>query len=231
MEEAGAQVAPPLFIHHHQTLASRYSMAKKRDLPNYQAQQRFTQPPTGLQNTRDNWNPKVWDWDSVGFVAKPVDAEELLRLGTPAVAAQMEQKRKEESMALTVDEEEDERLRLNLNLWGGSNSVEEPGQDAAGPVPASRPSKRVRPGSPGAGAGAGAGGGGGNYPMCQVDNCREDLSNAKDYHRRHKVCEVHSKATRALVANQMQRFCQQCSRLDKDKLPFLDFLVVYGNDL
>ncbi|KAK4600385.1 hypothetical protein RGQ29_010154 [Quercus rubra] len=210
MEEAGAQVAPPLFIHHHQTLASRYSMAKKRDLPNYQAQQRFTQPPTGLQNTRDNWNPKVWDWDSVGFVAKPVDAEELLRLGTPAVAAQMEQKRKEESMALTVDEEEDERLRLNLNLWGGSNSVEEPGQDAAGPVPASRPSKRVRPGSPG--AGAGAGGGGGNYPMCQVDNCREDLSNAKDYHRRHKVCEVHSKATRALVANQMQRFCQQCSR-------------------
>ncbi|XP_050268044.1 squamosa promoter-binding-like protein 14 [Quercus robur] len=208
MEEAGAQVAPPLFIHHHQTLASRYSMAKKRDLPNYQAQQRFTQPPTGLQNTRDNWNPKVWDWDSVGFVAKPVDAEELLRLGTPAVAAQMEQKRKEESMALTVDEEEDERLRLNLNLWGGSNSVEEPGQDAAGPVPASRPSKRVRPGSPG----AGGGGGGGNYPMCQVDNCKEDLSSAKDYHRRHKVCEVHSKATRALVANQMQRFCQQCSR-------------------
>ncbi|KAK7849929.1 squamosa promoter-binding-like protein 14 [Quercus suber] len=208
MEEAGAQVAPPLFIHHHQTLASRYSMAKKRDLPNYQAQQRFTQSPTGLQSTRDNWNPKVWDWDSVGFVAKPVDAEELLRLGTPAVAAQMEQKRKEESMALTVDEEEDERLGLNLNLWGGSNSVEEPGQDAAGHVSASRPNKRVRPGSPG----AGAGGGGGNYPMCQVDNCKEDLSNAKDYHRRHKVCEVHSKATRALVANQMQRFCQQCSR-------------------
>nr|POE95781.1 hypothetical protein CFP56_39322 [Quercus suber] len=84
-------------------------LAKKRDLPNYQAQQRFTQPPTGLQNTRDSWNPKVWDWDSVGFVAKPVDAEELLRLGTPAGFGQMEQKRKEESMALTVDDERDLR--------------------------------------------------------------------------------------------------------------------------
>ncbi|KAM1775033.1 hypothetical protein ACFX12_044329 [Malus domestica] len=40
-----------------------------------------------------------------------------------------------------------------------------------------------------------------------------DLSNAKDYHRRHKVCDVHSKATKALVGNVMQLFCQQCSRL------------------
>nr|QMV47666.1 squamosa-binding protein-like 1B [Paeonia suffruticosa] len=47
---------------------------------------------------------------------------------------------------------------------------------------------------------------------CQVDDCRADLSNAKDYHRRHKVCDVHSKACRALVGNVMQRFCQQCSR-------------------
>ncbi|KAL9276080.1 hypothetical protein ACSQ67_026377 [Phaseolus vulgaris] len=62
--------------------------------------------------------------------------------------------------------------------------------------------KRVRSGSPGAAT----------YPMCQVDNCREDLSKAKDYHRRHKVCEAHSKASKALLANQMQRFCQQCSR-------------------
>ncbi|XP_014520750.1 squamosa promoter-binding-like protein 14 [Vigna radiata var. radiata] len=62
--------------------------------------------------------------------------------------------------------------------------------------------KRVRSGSPGTAT----------YPMCQVDNCREDLSKAKDYHRRHKVCEAHSKASKALLSNQMQRFCQQCSR-------------------
>uniref|UniRef100_A0A7C9F9R2 SBP-type domain-containing protein n=1 Tax=Opuntia streptacantha TaxID=393608 RepID=A0A7C9F9R2_OPUST len=51
-----------------------------------------------------------------------------------------------------------------------------------------------------------------NHPACQVEDCRADLSNAKDYHRRHKVCEMHSKASKALVGNVMQRFCQQCSR-------------------
>ncbi|KAK1380414.1 squamosa promoter-binding-like protein 1 [Heracleum sosnowskyi] len=49
-------------------------------------------------------------------------------------------------------------------------------------------------------------------PLCQVEDCRADLSSAKDYHRRHKVCDVHSKANSALVKNVMQRFCQQCSR-------------------
>ncbi|CAI9759207.1 unnamed protein product [Fraxinus pennsylvanica] len=48
--------------------------------------------------------------------------------------------------------------------------------------------------------------------LCQVEDCGADLNKAKDYHRRHKVCEMHSKANRALVGNQMQRFCQQCSR-------------------
>ncbi|KAF6154953.1 hypothetical protein GIB67_018390 [Kingdonia uniflora] len=48
--------------------------------------------------------------------------------------------------------------------------------------------------------------------LCQVDDCGAVLQNAKDYHRRHKVCEVHSKAVNALVGSVMQRFCQQCSR-------------------
>ncbi|KAL5859331.1 hypothetical protein ACOSQ4_000627 [Xanthoceras sorbifolium] len=56
------------------------------------------------------------------------------------------------------------------------------------------------------------GGGTSNRAICQVEDCGADLSNAKDYHRRHKVCEMHSKASRALVGNVMQRFCQQCSR-------------------
>lgn len=55
-------------------------------------------------------------------------------------------------------------------------------------------------------------GGTSNRAVCQVDHCGADLSNAKDYHRRHKVCEMHSKAGKALVGNVMQRFCQQCSR-------------------
>jgi hypothetical protein len=55
-------------------------------------------------------------------------------------------------------------------------------------------------------------GGGASRAVCQVEDCGADLSSAKDYHRRHKVCEMHSKASKALVGNAMQRFCQQCSR-------------------
>ncbi|KAJ7967023.1 Squamosa promoter binding-like protein [Quillaja saponaria] len=194
MEEAGAQMAS-IFIH--QNHSSRFCdsppMAKKRDLL------------YGTCPNKDNWNPNVWDWDSVRFVAKPLDTE-ILRLGnlTSTTASSTytaaEQKNKEESFVIgdtlmksSALNEDQESLRLNLGCGLGLRTVEEP---------ASRPNKRVRSGSPG----------GNSFPRCQVDNCKEDLSNAKDYHRRHKVCELHSKSTKALVARQMQRFCQQCSR-------------------
>uniref|UniRef100_A0A7N0VFI6 SBP-type domain-containing protein n=1 Tax=Kalanchoe fedtschenkoi TaxID=63787 RepID=A0A7N0VFI6_KALFE len=48
--------------------------------------------------------------------------------------------------------------------------------------------------------------------ICQVENCTTDMSGAKQYHRRHKVCEFHAKAQIAVVAGLQQRFCQQCSR-------------------
>ncbi|KAI3673617.1 hypothetical protein L6452_39741 [Arctium lappa] len=47
---------------------------------------------------------------------------------------------------------------------------------------------------------------------CLVDGCKSDLSNCKEYHRRHKVCEVHSKTPQVSINGQKQRFCQQCSR-------------------
>ncbi|URE37291.1 Squamosa promoter-binding-like protein [Musa troglodytarum] len=37
------------------------------------------------------------------------------------------------------------------------------------------------------------------------------MSSAKDYHRRHKVCEVHSNTSKALVGKRMEKSCQQCS--------------------
>ncbi|TVU14651.1 hypothetical protein EJB05_38133, partial [Eragrostis curvula] len=51
-------------------------------------------------------------------------------------------------------------------------------------------------------------------PRCQVDGCMADLSKAKRYHRRHRVCENHSKAPVVITAGAImpQRFCQQCSR-------------------
>ncbi|CAL0329484.1 unnamed protein product [Lupinus luteus] len=51
-----------------------------------------------------------------------------------------------------------------------------------------------------------------NSPRCQVEGCNADLSQAKHYHRRHKVCEYHSKASTVIAAGLTQRFCQQCSR-------------------
>ncbi|KAG9449381.1 hypothetical protein H6P81_009346 [Aristolochia fimbriata] len=49
-------------------------------------------------------------------------------------------------------------------------------------------------------------------PCCQVEGCNSDLSSAKDYHRRHRVCETHSKSPKVVVAGLERRFCQQCSR-------------------
>ena len=49
-------------------------------------------------------------------------------------------------------------------------------------------------------------------PFCQVHGCNKDLSSSKDYHKRHRVCEVHSKTAKVIVNGIEQRFCQQCSR-------------------
>ncbi|KAE9615464.1 hypothetical protein Lal_00020921 [Lupinus albus] len=49
-------------------------------------------------------------------------------------------------------------------------------------------------------------------PVCQVYGCNIDLSSSKEYHKRHKVCDVHSKTAKVIVNGIEQRFCQQCSR-------------------
>ncbi|KAF0906127.1 hypothetical protein E2562_009118 [Oryza meyeriana var. granulata] len=49
-------------------------------------------------------------------------------------------------------------------------------------------------------------------PRCQAEGCKADLSAAKHYHRRHKVCDYHAKAAAVVAGGKQQRFCQQCSR-------------------
>ncbi|KVI06443.1 Transcription factor, SBP-box [Cynara cardunculus var. scolymus] len=49
-------------------------------------------------------------------------------------------------------------------------------------------------------------------PFCQVLGCNKSLISCKDYHKRHKVCEIHSKTAKVIVKGVEQRFCQQCSR-------------------
>nr|GMD06830.1 squamosa promoter-binding protein 1 [Ipomoea batatas]GMD11499.1 squamosa promoter-binding protein 1 [Ipomoea batatas] len=55
-------------------------------------------------------------------------------------------------------------------------------------------------------------GGGSTQLFCQVEDCSTDMTDAKPYHRRHKVCEIHAKAPSVLINGVQQRFCQQCSR-------------------
>ncbi|KAL6656294.1 hypothetical protein ACP70R_007120 [Stipagrostis hirtigluma subsp. patula] len=100
-----------------------------------------------------------------------------------------------------------------LGEFGASDGVKEPaakgsvapassGANAsAATVPSASPMKRPRSGP-----------GGAQCPSCAVDGCKADLSKCRDYHRRHKVCEAHSKTPVVVVAGREMRFCQQCSR-------------------
>nr|XP_023921235.1 squamosa promoter-binding protein 1 isoform X2 [Quercus suber] len=71
--------------------------------------------------------------------------------------------------------------------------------------------KRMMTPSPSTKKGSGSGGGS-TPPTCQAEDCNVDLTDAKHYHRRHKVCDFHAKAPVVSVAGIQQRFCQQCSR-------------------
>lgn len=207
MEEVGAQVVSPMVIHQH--LAARfcdsYTTAKKRALPFHSSS--FLQ-----QNTSDNWNPNSWNWDSSRFVAKQLQCD----------GAQVGSGEGRNGASYSINPTKDgENLLLKLGGEDRRGSRGHNGNFVEAQAVA-RPNKRVRSGSPGCA----------NYPVCQVDNCNEDLSTAKDYHRRHKVCEVHSKVGKALVGKQMQRFCQQCSRLVYAtlhlKIYWLDCVVLFS---
>ncbi|KAF7802737.1 squamosa promoter-binding-like protein 4 [Senna tora] len=54
--------------------------------------------------------------------------------------------------------------------------------------------------------------GSGGVRCCQAEKCTAELSDAKPYRRRHKVCENHAKAQVVMVCGIRQHFCQQCSR-------------------
>lgn len=66
--------------------------------------------------------------------------------------------------------------------------------------------------------------GGVALPSCQAEQCTADLTDAKRYYRRHKVCEHHSKAPVVLVGGLRQRFCQQCSRFSNFSIYYHSFI-------
>ncbi|KAL8142899.1 hypothetical protein V2J09_015931 [Rumex salicifolius] len=78
---------------------------------------------------------------------------------------------------------------LGVSDGGGSTAAATPGKKGRGPVQSGQP------------------------PRCQVEGCDVDLTDAKAYYSRHKVCCMHSKSSTVIVGGIKQRFCQQCSSL------------------
>uniref|UniRef100_A0A1D1XPS6 Squamosa promoter-binding-like protein 12 n=1 Tax=Anthurium amnicola TaxID=1678845 RepID=A0A1D1XPS6_9ARAE len=170
------------------------------------------------------WDLNDWRWDGDLFVATPLNnvpsdcrSKQLFPVAAigglsnsssscsgetdPGIKGKGKgesEKRRREVVVLDNDEPDDEANSLTLKLGGHVYSVSEQVDLANCDVNNGKRSK-VQAGNS-------------NRAMCQVEGCGADLSQAKDYHRRHKVCETHAKASKALVGNVMQRFCQQCSR-------------------
>ncbi|CAH8320761.1 unnamed protein product [Eruca vesicaria subsp. sativa] len=160
------------------------------------------------------WDLNDWKWDGDLFLATPLNpgvsqtmGRQFFPLGNSSNSSsscsdegnnnntrEVEKKRR----AAATGEDN------NNNAGGGGLSLKlgDNGFDLNGEREGSSAAKKTKFG----------GGGVSNRSVCQVENCEADLSKVKDYHRRHKVCEMHSKATSAVVGGIMQRFCQQCSR-------------------
>ncbi|KAK1407780.1 hypothetical protein QVD17_39407 [Tagetes erecta] len=165
------------------------------------------------------WDLNDWKWDGDMFTATPINAIPIpsdcrsrqlfpVTSGVEAITVvsnsssscsdggkkDLEKRRR----VVVVDEEDEVGVGgLNLNLGGQVYPTTEDDLERWD----GKNGKKSK-----------VGGGTSNRAVCQVDDCQADLTGAKDYHRRHKVCNLHSKATKALVGNVMQRFCQQCSR-------------------
>ncbi|GLT42705.1 hypothetical protein SLA2020_166910 [Shorea laevis] len=171
------------------------------------------------------WDLNDWKWDGDLFIASPLNSvptdsmgrqifppvagipvagnssnsssscSDEVNLGSEVGKRELEKRRR--VIVVEDDSLKDEAGSLTLKLGGHSCPVNE--REMGNWEGASGKKTKL-------------GGGTTNRAVCQVEDCGADLSNAKDYHRRHKVCEMHSKASKALVGNVMQRFCQQCSR-------------------
>lgn len=104
------------------------------------------------------------------------------------IQVSIEKVRRDSTVEVEDEEEEDE------SVVGGEGGLAEDEKKKGGGGSGRRGSSGVSP------------------PSCQAEMCGADLTVAKRYHRRHKVCELHSKAPSVMVAGLRQRFCQQCSR-------------------
>ncbi|CAM8959437.1 unnamed protein product [Rhodiola kirilowii] len=162
------------------------------------------------------WDLNDWKWDGDLFVASPLNCKPsgyMSHQFLPETGGSSNSSSTcSEDVNTGSDAREQELLRSGRAVWGegeqgGNLSLKLGGHGVSG---AEMDVKNWEGGNGKKSKVAGVASS--NRAVCQVEDCGADLSIAKDYHRRHKVCEMHSKASKALVANVMQRFCQQCSR-------------------
>ncbi|RCV40080.1 hypothetical protein SETIT_9G022800v2 [Setaria italica] len=165
------------------------------------------------------WDLNDWSWDSEGFVATPVPTAAAHGSGlnsSPSSSEEAEAEvarnglggdsdKRKRVVVIDDDDREDQDAIVNgggsLSLRIGGNAVGAGAMEGGDVNEDERNGKKIR-----------VQGGSSSGPSCQVEGCGADLTAAKDYHRRHKVCEMHAKASTAVVGNTVQRFCQQCSR-------------------
>ncbi|XP_077229752.1 squamosa promoter-binding-like protein 1 [Tasmannia lanceolata] len=149
------------------------------------------------------WNSNEWKWDSNLFIAERLNTSQsfsnciqLLPNDTVFEDRNSLEKRRKVSV---VEEnglrQEDGLLSLKL----GENIYQIVERDGGNDGLSDEKRFKAPPGSS-------------KPPFCQVDACYANLNDAKDYHRRHKVCEMHAKSGNVLLGGVLQRFCQQCSR-------------------
>lgn len=139
-----------------------------------------------------DWNLKAPSWDLT-----ELEQETFSNLGTVDGSSSFGDHR-------TIKGNFSVDLKLGQLGDSGNNELVDMLKEAGGPKTTSSPSgpsKRSR-----------AAYSGSQTVSCLVDGCNSDLSVCRDYHRRHKVCELHSKTPQVTINGQKQRFCQQCSR-------------------
>lgn len=166
------------------------------------------------------WDLNDWKWDGDLFMANPLNPVPVDKMGQqffPVLLGNSSNSSSSCSDEVNLGIEKGKReleKKRRVILVEDDNSYEEAGGLALKLGGNGCPISEREPGKWEGTSGKKTkfGGGTSNRAVCQVEDCGADLSGAKDYHRRHKVCEMHSKASRALVGNAMQRFCQQCSR-------------------
>ncbi|KAM0833435.1 hypothetical protein ACQ4PT_064272 [Festuca glaucescens] len=154
---------------------------------------------SGLKKKGHEWDLNDWRWDGNMFLATPSSNSDA-----PSGCGSRELGRADEGTSFGVA---DKRRRVSTadNHEGCSNAAVTNGDHDRIVVRRGQSSEEERPANAVGACSSSA-------PSCQVDGCHADLRNGRDYHKRHKVCEVHTKSTLVRIKNVEHRFCQQCSR-------------------